>query len=199
MITLNPALTARDRQARRLDRGGQGRGPRRLQRPSVRARRALRDDAGGRDGLLRPREGPGGPGRPEDLATAGEVRGEGARFSLARRLVAAGLLRRGRRCPWFVVKDARVVTVSGPVIEKGTVLISGGKIAAVGRERRGPGRRDRDRRRGQDGLSGPHRRPHLPSASIEIQQRARVGGHGRGGRRQPAGARLGGLERRTAS
>jgi imidazolonepropionase-like amidohydrolase len=31
-----------------------------------------------------------------------------------------------------VIKDARIVTVGGPVIEKGSVLISGGKIAAVG-------------------------------------------------------------------
>lgn len=32
----------------------------------------------------------------------------------------------------FAVTNARVVTVSGPVIDKGTVLVSGGKIAAVG-------------------------------------------------------------------
>jgi imidazolonepropionase-like amidohydrolase len=31
-----------------------------------------------------------------------------------------------------LIKDARIVTVGGPVIEKGSVLISGGKIAAVG-------------------------------------------------------------------
>ncbi|PYQ19600.1 MAG: amidohydrolase [Acidobacteria bacterium] len=30
------------------------------------------------------------------------------------------------------IKDARIVTVSGPVIEKGSVVIAGGKIAAVG-------------------------------------------------------------------
>jgi imidazolonepropionase-like amidohydrolase len=32
----------------------------------------------------------------------------------------------------FAVINARVVTVSGPVLERGTVLVSGGKIAAVG-------------------------------------------------------------------
>lgn len=45
--------------------------------------------------------------------------------------VAAGLLG-AAEMPMVVVKDARIVTVAGPVIEKGSVLISGGKIAAVG-------------------------------------------------------------------
>ena len=31
-----------------------------------------------------------------------------------------------------VIKDARIVTVSGPVIEKGSVVLAGGKIAEVG-------------------------------------------------------------------
>ncbi|MCX7602543.1 MAG: amidohydrolase family protein [Bryobacteraceae bacterium] len=33
---------------------------------------------------------------------------------------------------WTAIRDARIVTVSGPVIEKGTVLIRNGVIAAVG-------------------------------------------------------------------
>ena len=34
--------------------------------------------------------------------------------------------------PVVIIKDARIVTVAGPVIEKGSVLISGGKVATVG-------------------------------------------------------------------
>ncbi len=32
----------------------------------------------------------------------------------------------------IAIRGARIVTVSGPVIEKGTIVLSGGKIAAVG-------------------------------------------------------------------
>lgn len=34
----------------------------------------------------------------------------------------------------IAIRGARIVTVSGPVIEKGTIVLSGGKIAAVGAE-----------------------------------------------------------------
>jgi imidazolonepropionase-like amidohydrolase len=34
--------------------------------------------------------------------------------------------------PVYAIRDARIYPVSGPVIEKGTVLVAGGKIAAVG-------------------------------------------------------------------
>lgn len=39
----------------------------------------------------------------------------------------------------YAVRNATIVTVSGPIIEKGTVVISGGKIAAVGRNVKVPG------------------------------------------------------------
>ena len=32
----------------------------------------------------------------------------------------------------YAIRNARIVTVTGPVIENGTVVISGGKITAVG-------------------------------------------------------------------
>ncbi len=34
--------------------------------------------------------------------------------------------------PYFVIRDARIVPVSGPVIEKGTVVMAKGLIVAVG-------------------------------------------------------------------
>jgi imidazolonepropionase-like amidohydrolase len=46
-------------------------------------------------------------------------------------LVAAPFVDAAER-PVVIIKDARIVTVAGPVIEKGSVLISGGKVAAVG-------------------------------------------------------------------
>jgi len=38
----------------------------------------------------------------------------------------------------FAIKDARIVTVSGPIIEKGTVLLEAGSISAVGEKVRIP-------------------------------------------------------------
>jgi imidazolonepropionase-like amidohydrolase len=38
----------------------------------------------------------------------------------------------------YVIRNARVVTVTGPVIEKGTVVVSNGRIAAVGANVQGP-------------------------------------------------------------
>jgi len=46
--------------------------------------------------------------------------------------VGAARLAGAADLPAVVIKDARIVTVAAPVIEKGSVLISGGKIAAVG-------------------------------------------------------------------
>ena len=39
---------------------------------------------------------------------------------------------RAEEPPYFAIRDARIVTVSGPVIEKGTVVIAKGLIVAVG-------------------------------------------------------------------
>jgi imidazolonepropionase-like amidohydrolase len=50
--------------------------------------------------------------------------------------VAAGLLLAGSAAAQeaVAIRNARVVTVSGPVLEKATVVLAGGKIAAVGTE-----------------------------------------------------------------
>src|SRR5690242_21721062 len=34
--------------------------------------------------------------------------------------------------PTYAIRNARIVTVTGPVIERGTIVIANGKIAAVG-------------------------------------------------------------------
>ena len=63
-----------------------------------------------------------------------------ARFSmfvLASLLAAAALAADGARP--IAIRGARLVTVSGPVIEKGTIVLSGGKIVAVGENAAIPG------------------------------------------------------------
>jgi imidazolonepropionase-like amidohydrolase len=54
------------------------------------------------------------------------------RLAIAVAVVLAGAAPRGLLAADVVIRGGRVVTVSGPVIENGTVVISGGKIAAVG-------------------------------------------------------------------
>ena len=56
-----------------------------------------------------------------------------ARFSMSAllSLMAAAALAADAPRP-IAIRGARIVTVSGPVIEKGTIVLSGGKIAAVG-------------------------------------------------------------------
>ena len=63
-----------------------------------------------------------------------------ARFSmfvLASLLAAAALAADGARP--IAIRGARLVTVSGPVIENGTIVLSGGKIVAVGENAAIPG------------------------------------------------------------
>ena len=109
--------------------------------------------------LLRPRQGPGGAGGREGLAPRREVPSEGARRSSCCALLAAAAAGARPRRATRLIQDARIVTVSGPVIEKGTVVIRGGKIAAVGADVAGPRRRDGHRRHRQDRLPRPDRRP----------------------------------------
>lgn len=46
----------------------------------------------------------------------------------------AGAAERPNQPPYFAICNARIVPVSGPVIEQGTVVVANGVIAAVGRE-----------------------------------------------------------------
>jgi hypothetical protein len=52
--------------------------------------------------------------------------------------------------PHFAIQNARIVTVSGQTIDRGTIVIEDGLITAVGRSAQapaeGPVRRDRNRR-----------------------------------------------------
>ena len=57
----------------------------------------------------------------------------------------------------YAITNARIVPVSGPAIEKGTIVVRNGVIAAVGATRTGAGRRSRHRRRRTHGLSRSHR------------------------------------------
>src|SRR5439155_9709486 len=118
-------LAARHRPAGGIDRGGQGRRHRDLQRPPLRARRARGADDRGRRRVFRPREGPRCPHR---------ARGEGWRWAV--RTLGAALLAllsaAAGAADVVAIRGGRIVTVSGPVIEKGTVVVSGGKITAVG-------------------------------------------------------------------
>src|SRR6185369_4457594 len=120
-----PGLAARHRPAGGIDRGGQGRRHRDLQRPSLHARCARGADAGGRRRVLRPGQGP---------RRARRARGEGGRLpvrALGAAMLALAPLAAGA-ADVVAIRGGRIVTVSGPVIEKGTVVVSGGKITAVG-------------------------------------------------------------------
>jgi len=63
-----------------------------------------------------------------------------ARFSMSAllSLMAAAALAADAPRP-IAIRGARIVTVSGPVIEKGTIVLSGGKIVAVGENAAIPG------------------------------------------------------------
>jgi len=63
-----------------------------------------------------------------------------ARFSMSALLsvMAAAALAADAPRP-IAIRGARIVTVSGPVIEKGTIVLSGGKIVAVGENAAIPG------------------------------------------------------------
>ena len=103
--------------------------------------------------LLRPRAGPRGAARRGRRRR--EVRSEALRvrrrvIARRRRGVAAAarwLRGRGGAAPRSPSAAARIVTVSGPTIEKGTIVISGGKIAAVGADVAVPAGAEVDRRR----------------------------------------------------
>jgi imidazolonepropionase-like amidohydrolase len=120
-----PGLAARDRQVRGHARGGQGRGHRDLQRPPVLARRAGGDDARGGSRGVRSRAR---PGRTAGRSGGGEpVKGAAILLSL---LAATGAANAQEKS--LVIQNARVVTVEGPTLERGTVVVTGGRIAAVG-------------------------------------------------------------------
>ena len=56
-----------------------------------------------------------------------------ARLTLAiSLLLLASIITAGQSGNTYVIRDARIVTVSGPVIARGTVVIRDGKIADVG-------------------------------------------------------------------
>ena len=54
----------------------------------------------------------------------------------------------------IAIRNAKIVTVSGPVIAKGTVVVRNGLIEAVGENVAVPADARGDRRRRDDGLSG---------------------------------------------
>ena len=204
MVTLNPAWQLGIERARGLDRGGQGRRPRDLQRPPLLAGRARGDDPGGRHRVLRPGARPGRPerGRQPRREVAGESTlaarpgaGRAPRASLAASLAAAA----ERRRP--------VVAITGRPHRH--------RLRARDREGHDRDRRTARSRRwaptcavppgatvidgaGQDRLPGPHRRPHHPGPHRD-PQRARLGGHDGDRRREPARAGLGRRATRTAS
>ena len=92
----------------------------------------------------------------------------------------------------LVIKDARIVRVDGPTIEKGTVVVAGGRIAAVDADVVGAAGRDRDR-----GGAGSTLYPGLIDGLTtlgltEIGSVRRLGRHHRGRGREPARQGLGG-------
>src|SRR5215213_2098679 len=52
--------------------------------------------------------------------------------------IATGLLTTFADAQSYAITNARIVTVSGPTIEKGTVVVRGGLIAAVGADAKAP-------------------------------------------------------------
>ena len=83
----------------------------------------------------------------------------------------------------IAITNARIVPVTKGTIERGTIIIRGNKIAEVGAERAGPGRRESHRREGRLGVSGLHRDEHRPRA--QRAGRARDGRRHRDARLQP--------------
>ena len=64
----------------------------------------------------------------------------------------------------YAIKGARLVTAAGPAIASGTIVIRRRVDRGGRRKRAGAGRRDRDRRRGPDGLPRAHR--HGPRGAV---------------------------------
>ena len=112
-----PGVAARRRQARRArSRRARTRTSRSSARTRSRRDARVRDDAGGRAGLLRPREGPGGsPGDRRAGAARGarEVRSEGASPSFSRAPCCGRRRSRAGQDAPLAIRGARVVTVAG--------------------------------------------------------------------------------------
>ena len=66
-----------------------------------------------------------------------------------------------RRAASYAIRNARIVTVSGPEIENGTIVIRDGKIEAVGANVSVPSGAQTIDGRGSVGLSGNDRRGHF--------------------------------------
>ncbi len=166
-----PGEATEDRQPRRLDRSRQGRRPGRLEPPSAVDRRDRRTHLRRRHRLLRPREGPAAhrrhperKGRPLD-DRGGPVGTNGAparRRRLARPAPVPEKfdVKGNANGPTWAITNARIVTVSGPVIPKGTIVIKGNRIEAVGANVAIPVRRQAGRRRRRDRDAGNDRRQH---------------------------------------
>ena len=160
-------VAARGRPLRGLARGRQAGRHRDLERPPALAPGALRDDARGRAGLLRPRERHGGSPGDRRVGTAGarawarEVRDEGAsrRIAAGRRRPAARSSALAQDVP-LAIRGARIVTVAGPVIEKGTVVVQGAASSRSGPTCAVPAGATVDRRIRQDALPRAGRRAH---------------------------------------
>jgi imidazolonepropionase-like amidohydrolase len=131
-------------------RAGQGRRPGGVRQPPVFARRAGGADAGRRHDLLRPGAG---PGRPQATSAAAGIpagqRGDRNRraagggwavraLALGLLLVAAPALGQTRQPPIVAITGGRVVPGDGQEMPSGTVIITGGKISAVGKDLKVP-------------------------------------------------------------
>ncbi len=128
-------------------------------------------------------EGPP-PASPSEPAPAAE-RSEAAPARAERGPVPAAV-HITNDAPAIAITNARIVPVTSPVIEKGTIVIKGGRIVALGRDVAVPARRRRHRRRRQRGLSGLDRAVHV--ARARRTGPARVPGHVRADAAQPGAA-----------
>ena len=106
-------------------------------------------------------------------------------------------LRRIAAAPFYAIRGARIVTVAGAPIDKGTVVMRNGVIDDVGANVDRAGRRRRRRRRRADGVSGPDRHGQH-GRGRDVRPAAAAGGGGRGA--PPAGGGGGrGARRRRRS
>ncbi len=98
------------------------------------------------------------------------------RFSLSILAIAlaAGLAARADAPHVYAINGARLVTVAGPAVAAGTIVVRNGLIEAVGAGRPASGRRRGHRRRRIDRLPGPDRHGHFRRARYRSRHPAAV-------------------------
>ena len=74
-----------------------------------------------------------------------------------------------------VIRNATILTAAGPLIERGSILLQNGKVAAVGQSVNAPGGRRGHRRRRQVGHARHHRHPFASRRLLGARHRIAAG------------------------